>query len=175
MRSLSGYTAIYKPLLLNVNPKYGEENVCMSRSYILNLETQKIELHFENTEYEALAPEQKKELSAFFLWSPIAEAWVSKAKEPNLWRSKQIAEKLGFSKEERQGKRLSFAEQVEVKSEKAEARAERLEQYSSNAADRGEALQRAFNARREDIAFLTQPITAGRQVEGPLQTKRPES
>lgn len=128
-----------------------------SREYIFNLETTKIELHFEKAEYDALSAEQKQELKSSFLWSNRGKCWVSRAKEPNLWRAKEVAKKLGFTEEQREGERLSFSEQVELQAERAEARADRLEGYAENAENRAEQLQSAMNEKRGDIAFFTQP------------------
>ena len=83
------------------------------RQYVFNLETTKIELHFEKSEYNTLTAEQKADLKSAFLWSRTGGCWVSRAKEPNLWRAKQVAAKLGFTEEHWQGERLSFSEQVE--------------------------------------------------------------
>ena len=131
------------------------------KQYIFNLKTTKIELHFEKSEYDALTAEQKADLKSAFLWSRTGGCWVSRAKEPNLWRAKQVAAKLGFTEEQRQGERLSFSEQVERQAERAEQRAERYEQYAENAAQRGAALQQSLNRMHGDIAFFTQPIIAG--------------
>ena len=131
------------------------------RQYIFNLETTKIELYFEKSEYTTLTVEQKSELKSAFLWSRTGGCWVSRAKEPNLWRAKQIAAKLGFTEEQREGERISFSEQVERQTDRAERRAERYEQYAENAANRGAALQQSLNRMRGDIAFFTQPIIAG--------------
>ena len=133
----------------------------MDKQYIFNLETTKIELHFEKSEYNALTAEQKAGLKSAFLWSRTGSCWVSRAKEPNLWRAKQIAAKLGFTEERRQGERLSFSKQVERQAERAERRAERYEQYAENAERRGAALQQPLNRMHGDIAFFTQPIIAG--------------
>ena len=102
------------------------------RQYIFNLETTKIELHFEKSEYNALTAEQKADLKSSFLWSRSRGCWVSRAKEPNLAWAKRIAAKLGFTEEQRQGERLSFSEQVERQAERAERRAERYEQYADS-------------------------------------------
>ena len=83
------------------------------KPYIFNLETTKIELHFEKSEYTALSAEQKANLKSAFLWSRAGGCWVSRAKEPNLWWAKQVAAKLGFTEEQQEGERLSFSEQVE--------------------------------------------------------------
>ena len=131
------------------------------KPYIFNLETTKIELHFEKSEYIALTDEQKSDLKSAFLWSRAGGCWVSRAKEPNLWRAKQVAAKLGFTEEQRQGERLSFSEQVDRQADRAERRAERYEQYAGNAARRGEALQKPLEHMRGDTAFFTQPIIAG--------------
>lgn len=131
------------------------------RQYIFNPETTKIELHFEKSEYATLTAEQKSDLKSAFLWSRTGGCWVSRAKEPNLWRAKQIAAKLGFTEEQREGERISFSEQVERQTDRAERRAERYEQYAENAANRGAALQQPLNRMRGDTAFFTQPIIAG--------------
>ena len=62
------------------------------RHYIFNLESTKIELHFDKSEYAAMTDEQKRELKGAFLFSGKGKCWVSRAKEPNLWRAKQVAE-----------------------------------------------------------------------------------
>lgn len=126
------------------------------KNYILNLETGKIELHFEKSEYDALTDAQKKELKSAFLWSKYSKAWVSRSIN-NHWRAEEVAKKLGFEGEERTGERLSYAEQLERKAEKAEARAERMETHAENAARRAGGLQKELNSYHGDIAFFTQP------------------
>jgi Domain of unknown function (DUF3560). len=126
-------------------------------NYIFNLETTKIELHFDRAEYEALTDEQKSEIKSTFLWSNKGKCWVSRAKEPNLGRAKQVAEKLGFTEEKREGERLAYAEQLERQTERAEARAERYETYADNATARGKQLQDSLTKYRGDISFFTQP------------------
>lgn len=128
-----------------------------SRAYIFNLETTKIELHFEKAEFDALSAEQKQELKGAFLWSSRGKCWVSRAKEPNLWRAIRVAKSLGFTEEQRNGERLSFAERVEQQAERAEARADRLEGYAENAAERAKQLRKPMEDMRGDIAFFTQP------------------
>ena len=129
----------------------------MENNYIFNLETTKIELHFVKSDYDALSDDDKRLLKGAFLWSRTGACWVSRAKEPNLWRTKEVAKKLGFTEEQRKGERLSFAEQVEQQTERAEARADRYDGYAANAANRGENLQKELNSFRGDIAFFTQP------------------
>lgn len=128
-----------------------------NRHYIFNLETTKIELHFEKSEYNAMTDEQKRELKSAFLFSGKGKCWVSRAKEPNLWRAKQVAAKLGFTAEQREGERLTYGEQLERQAERAEARAERYEGYAANAEKRGEQLQKPLNSFHGDISFFTQP------------------
>jgi hypothetical protein len=128
--------------------------------YILNQETQKIELHFSKPEYMALLDDLKKEIKSAFLFSGKAGAWVSRSTNNHYWALK-VAEKLGLENGGKVGERLSYAEELERKTEKAEARAERYEQYSENAEKRAERLQAELNSYRGDIAFFTQPIIAG--------------
>jgi hypothetical protein len=127
------------------------------RHYVFNLETTKIELHFEKSEYDALTDEQKRQIKGAFLWSNRGKCWVSRAKEPNLWRAKDVAKSLGFTEEQREGERLTYAEQIEQRTERAEARADRYDGYAANAADRGKNLQKELDSFRGDISFFTQP------------------
>jgi len=131
------------------------------KSYVFNLETTKIELHFDKADYDALTDDQRRELSSAFLWSRTGKCWVSRAKEPNLYRPKKVAEKLGFTEEQRKGERISYEEQLERQSDRAETRAERYEEYAANATKRGQQLQKPLDSMRGDIAFFTQPEIEG--------------
>lgn len=133
----------------------------MEKKYILNRETGKIELHFEKSEYEALPEDKKRVLRSNFLFSRYAQAWVSRAKFPNLYSAKRAAEELGFTEGEKVGERLTYAEQLQKQTERAEARADRYLGYAENAEQRGAALQKDLNDRHGDIAFFTQPIIPG--------------
>jgi hypothetical protein len=128
--------------------------------YILNQETQKIELHFSKSEYLALSDKQKSEIKSNYLWSGKAGAWVSRSTNNHHWAI-ETAKKLNLEDGGKVGERLSYAEQLEVKAERAEARADRYETYSENAEKRAESLQADFNKYRKDWSWLTQPIIAG--------------
>lgn len=132
----------------------------MTRNYIKNLETGKIELHFTKQEFQTLSADLQSNLRSAYLWSPKADAWVSRSIN-NHWRAIDVAKKLGFTEEEKQGERLTYAEQLERKAEKAEQRAERYSGYADNAKERAENLQAPLNSHRGDTAFFTQPIISG--------------
>lgn len=142
------------------------------KKFILNKETNRIELRFEKSEYMALSDEQKKEIKSYFLWSKASGAWVSRSTKNHYWPL-QIAKKLGFEDGGAVGERLSFAEELERKAKKAERRAERFEQYSENAKKRAEGLQAELNSYRGDTAFFTQPIIVG-HTESQAFAKRRE-
>lgn len=125
--------------------------------FIFNLETTKIELHFDKADYDALLDAQKREIKGAFLWSNLGKCWVSRAKEPNLWRAKEVAKKLGFTEEQREGERLTYAEQLERQVERAEERADRYDGYADNASGRAAQLQKPISDMHGDIAFFTQP------------------
>ena len=127
------------------------------KNYVFNNETTKIELHFEKADYLALTVEQKNKLKSAFLWSNKGGCWVSRAKEPNLWRAREIAKELGYKRGDDVGERLTFAEQVERQQEQAENRAERYESYAENADKRAENLQAEFKECRKDWSWVTQP------------------
>ena len=137
----------------------------MENYYIVNRETQKLELHFEKSAYDALTDEQKKDIKSAFLWGRKSGCWISRAKEPNLYYPRRVAEKLGLTDAGKTGERLSFAEQMERKQERAERRADRYDGRADAAEKRGEALQKPINDMHGDIAFFTQPninTSAGR-------------
>ena len=132
-----------------------------NKTYVLNRETGKIELYFEKSEYDALSDDQRGSLRSGYLWSRAKKAWVSRAKFPNLYGAKRVAQELGFTEEERVGERLTYEEQLERKKERAEARAERYEGYAENAQKRAKTLTKEFEHFSKDIAFVTQPIIPG--------------
>lgn len=87
-------------------------------NYIMNLETQKLELHFDKSDYMSLSDNLKKEIKSNFLFSAKLGAWVSRAKFPNLWRAEAVAKKLGLENGGKIGEMLTFAEQMEQKAER---------------------------------------------------------
>lgn len=125
--------------------------------YIINRETEKLELHFDKSEYQALSDDQKSTIKSNFLFSRYRGCWVSRAKIPNLWRAEQVAKSLGAENQGKTGELLSFEEKMERKAARAEERAERMDARADAAEQRGEQLQKPINARRGDIAFFTQP------------------
>lgn len=129
-------------------------------NYVLNKETQKIELSFDKAVYMALSDEIKKEIKSAFLWSNKSSAWVSREIRSH-FRAHQVLTKLGATDCGSVGERLSYAEELDRKSERAEARADRFEEYAVNAEARAKQLQSALKHHRGDIAFFTQPIIAG--------------
>lgn len=130
--------------------------IMTEKKYIFNNETQRIELHFTKDEYQALTNEEKNELKRYYLWSRNRRAWVSRSTKGH-FHAIRIAEKLGFTEGEKIGERLSYEEELQHKTTKAQARAERYEKLAEKAKKRAEELQAEFNKYRGDWAFLTQP------------------
>lgn len=133
--------------------------------FILNRETGKLELHFEKAAYAALSDAQKAEIKSRFLWGRRSGCWISRAKEPNLYWARQVAEALGLEDAGAEGERLPFAEQQARRQERAERRADRYEDRAAAADRRGEQLQAPIEKMHGDVAFFTQPninTTAGR-------------
>jgi hypothetical protein len=133
--------------------------------YIINRETEKLELHFSKEEYQALPESDKGKIKSSFLFSKRGGCWVSRAKIPNLWRAEQVAKSLGAEYQGKTGEELTFEEKMERQADRAAARAERMDARSDAAAQRGEALQKPVENMRGDIAFFTQPninTSAGR-------------
>lgn len=137
----------------------------MSNYYLINNETQKLELHFEKSDYMNLSDADKQKVKSNFLFSRRTGAWVSRCKFPHLYRAEQVAIGLGLENAGKAGEVLSFAEQMQVKAEKAEARADRYEAKAEKANAEGKRLQAPIENMRGDIAFFTQPninTSAGR-------------
>ncbi|WP_195617542.1 DUF3560 domain-containing protein [Clostridium paraputrificum] len=132
----------------------------MTKNYIFNKETQKIELPLTKEEYNDLSQELKREIKGAFLFSGKAQAWVSRSTK-NHYRAIRVAKLLGFENEEVKGKMLSFTEEIDRKIEKAELRQEKYIELADGAVKKAEGLQNEFNSFRGDIAFLTQPIIRG--------------
>ena len=126
---------------------------------IYNRTTEKLELHFERAEYNALTETQKNEIKSAFLWSRGGGCWVSRSKSPNLWRARTVAESVGATEEVEEGEKLTFSEKVEREQERADRRADRLEARAENAERNGKKLCADLESHRGDIAFFTQPIT----------------
>ena len=141
--------------------------------YIMNLETQKIELHFDKADYMALSDDLKGEIKSNYLFSRKSGVWISRAKFPNLWRAEAVAKKLGLDNGGKVGETLTFAEQMERKAERAEARAERYDNKSEKAQERAEALQKPINDMHGTLLFLpSQILTVA--LAGRLQTGETE-
>ena len=137
----------------------------MDNYYIENKETGKIELHFDKSAYMALNENQKREIKSNFLFSRYSSAWVSRCKFPNLHSALRVAESLGLENAGTTGEKLSFEEQMEVKTAKAENRANRYEYKAEQAEKKAESLQAPINSMHGDISFFTQPninTSAGR-------------
>ena len=126
-------------------------------TYNRNMETGKLEMHFDKSEYMALTAEQKSEIKSNFLFSRYNSAWVSRCKFPNLDRAERIAQGLGLTDEGKTGEKLTFEEQQERKADRAERRAERYDYKSDRAAAEGARLQAPIDKMHGDIAFFTQP------------------
>lgn len=135
--------------------------------YIKNKETGKIELHFDKSEYIALSNEDKQMIKGAFLFSRYSSAWVSRGKFPSYSyiRAEEVAKKLGIEDGGEVGETLSFAEQMQVKAEKAEHRADKYDYKSNKAQKIGNEYQKPINDMHGDISFFTQPninTSAGR-------------
>lgn len=139
--------------------------------YLLNKETNRIELAFSLEQYKALTIEQSKELKSAFLFSGREKKWISRSTQ-NHWRAVDCAKKLGFTNGGSVGESLSYAEELERKKEKASGKIEKFETYAENAEKRAERLQSRFNECRQDWSWLTQPninSSAGRSFTNSRQ------
>jgi len=134
-----------------------------TRSYLKNLETGKIELRFEKSDYMNMSEADKKQIKSNFLFSSYAGAWVSRAKN-NTWSAENVCKQLGANFEGEQGEKLSFAEQVEIQQDKAQNRAERFEARAENAEKKSNQFWEASNEGK-DFLSLGEPIKIGHHSE----------
>lgn len=144
---------IYRLAGEKVKPAEGK---IMDNYYITNMETNKLELHFDKATYQALTDAEKSEIKSNFLFSRAGSCWVSRCKFPSLSRAERVAQSIGLENAGKIGTH-SFEAEMEAKQARAEARAERYEGYSDNATARGNALQKPIEEMHGDIAFFTQP------------------
>ncbi len=136
----------------------------MSENYFVrNLETGRLELHFDRVAYQALPAEQKAEIKRVCLFARSLSAWVSRATRSH-WQAEDLARRLGLEDRGEKGERLSFEEKVQAKQERAEARAERMEDRADRAQGEWESRHRAADAIASFIPF-GQPILIGHHSE----------
>lgn len=96
----------------------------MSKEYILNNETSRIELKFSKEEYQSLDGATKTELKSICLFSGKSQAWVSRTKSGH-YRIINFAEKLGFINGGSTGEILTPEEVTENKEIKQEEQTEK--------------------------------------------------
>jgi len=133
-------------------------------TYLLNAETQKLELHFTREEYMALSEDMKRRIKSACLFSRRSGAWVSRGKYPNTYTAEKIAKEIGLEYTGIEGE-ADFAAQKERSAERAQERADRYEARAERKEREGETLCAPIERVRGDIAFMTQPninSTAGR-------------
>jgi len=135
----------------------------MANYFVRNLETGKIELHFDRVTYQALPQQKKDAIKGAFLWAKSRGAWVSRTTRNN-WRAESIAKDLGLEDRGEEGEKLTYAEQVEAKTERAEARADRMEARADKASDEASSRFKAAHAISDGIPF-GQPILVGHHSE----------
>lgn len=128
--------------------------------FVRNLETKKLELYFDRDTYKGLDPKLRRNIKSHYNWSSSKKAWISKGSNNVVW-ARQLAEQAGLRYDGEVGEAIPFAEQIERQVQRAEARAERMDNRSAAAERRAIALQREFNHCRKDWAWLTQPILVG--------------
>jgi hypothetical protein len=135
------------------------------RYFIHNLETDKLNIFTGGkSEWLALPEAQRQSIKSNCLWARSINGWVSRAKGANPYLRTILAE-AGFEDRGTQGERLSFAEQVGAKQERAEQRAERFEDRAGTADKRSDSLYAGARTMADAIPF-GQPILIGHYSEG---------
>lgn len=138
----------------------------MNGSYVNNLESGKLELHFSKADYLALPQTDKDAIKSACLFSGRCGCWVSRSTNSH-WRAEDIANRLGLTDGGSEGERLTFAEQQAAKVERAEDRAQRMAEHAENANHRSAvAFERADLSEEKSGIPLGQPILVGHHSEG---------
>ena len=108
----------------------------MENYFVRNLETDKLELHFDKATYKALSFDQRKDVKSYFLFSRQAEAWVSKAKITGGltggYSAEKIAKEIGLVYAGETGTRKTALEQVVATNQKEDRRKEYLTSVDDN-------------------------------------------
>jgi hypothetical protein len=93
----------------------------MANYYVRNLETDRLELHFDKATYQALDRAVKGEIKRFFLFSRTAGAWVSKSSLQGAatWSASNIAQKLGLEDQGKTGETVNEVTIIERRREKS--------------------------------------------------------
>jgi len=146
--------------------------------YFRNMETNKLEIYLEKEDYSTLDPSIRDEIRRHFLFSRKKKAWISRAKFPNLYFAEQIAKKIGLEYEGKVGERLTFAEQQEVKADRAESRARYYDHKAQKAMDEAEKLQKGIMQllRSQSITLPAEELLqTGETASSPHMTKESKS
>ncbi len=122
-----------------------------------NLEHEGIEIEFDGKPSDDIRSKLK---SNGFRWSRFSKVWYSKGYSYQVDLANELAEYGGEV-----GEKLTFAEKMEAKEARAEARAERYSTYAENASKRSDQLYNEAH-KMGDIIPLGQPILVGHYSEG---------
>lgn len=138
----------------------------MTRYYVHDLETDKLHIHTGGkSDWLALPEKDRTALKSSCLWSKSRNCWVSRALagRARIWLG-DVLTRLGFEDRGEQGERLSFAEKLEAKQERAEERADRAEDRQDRAGV--EASQRFNSSNIQAVRDLAgEPIKVGHHSE----------
>lgn len=139
----------------------------MSRYYVHNLETDKLNIFTSGKSDWLTIPEADRErIKNSCLWSRSINGWVSRCKGGmSRFYAEEVLKRNNFEDHGTIGEKLSFTEQIETKQERAEQRAERFENRAETAAAQSTSLYERAHAMAEAIPF-GQPILVGHYSEG---------
>ncbi len=141
-------------------------NATETRYYIRDLESDKLHLYTHSkADWLSIPQEKRDEIKRNCLWSSKRNCWISRARtQTALIYMREILLDLAFQDAGEQGSRLSFAEQIEAKQERAADRAERFH----NRADRANANSQQLSNTAQKMAEIIpmgQPILVGHHSE----------
>jgi len=139
----------------------------MPRYYVHNLETDKLNIFTGGKADWLTIPEADRDrIKGACLWSRSINGWVSRCKGGiGRFYAEDILKRNGFEDRGAEGERLTFAEQVEAKQDRASDRAGRFEDRTERAESASDAAHKRSHDMMDAISF-GQPILVGHYSEG---------
>ena len=139
----------------------------LTRYYVHNLETDKLNIFTGGKADWLTIPEADRErIKSACLWSHSINGWVSRCKGGmSRFYAEDVLKRNGFEDRGTEGERLTFAEQIEAKQDRAAERAGRMEDRAETAEEASARLYKHAHTMADCIPF-GQPILIGHYSEG---------
>jgi len=138
----------------------------MNRYFVHNLETDKLNIFTGGKADWLTIPEADRDrIKSACLWSRSINGWISRCKGGvSRFYALEALTRNGFENRGTEGEKLSYAEQIEAKQDRAESRAERFENRAESAESASQVAYKRSHDMLDAIPF-GQPILIGHHSE----------